>query len=35
MKVVPSFLLNPVLVDQANWKAALVDSGYYKLSQVQ
>ena len=28
-KVVPSYLLNPVLVDKANWKPVLVDSGYY------
>ena len=34
-KVVPSFLLNPVLVDKSNWKAVLVDGGYYKLTQVQ
>ncbi len=34
-KVVPSFLLNPVLVDKANWKQVLVDGGYYKASQLQ
>jgi putative multiple sugar transport system substrate-binding protein len=34
-KVVPSYLLNPVLVDKANWKATLVDGGYYKLNKIQ
>jgi putative multiple sugar transport system substrate-binding protein len=29
-KVVPSYLLKPVLVDINNWQATLVDSGYYK-----
>jgi len=35
VKVVPSFLLTPVEVDASNWKAVLVDGGYYKLSQLQ
>jgi putative multiple sugar transport system substrate-binding protein len=35
IKVVPSYLLNPVLVDKANWQATLVGGGYYKLSQFQ
>jgi len=36
VKVVPSFLLKPVTVDQANWKEVLVTgSGYYKESQVR
>ena len=34
-KIVPSFLLKPVSVDASNWKAILVDSGYYKESQVK
>ena len=34
-KVVPSYLLNPVLVTKTNYKAALVDGGYYKASQLQ
>jgi putative multiple sugar transport system substrate-binding protein len=34
-KVVPSFLLNPVLVDKANYQHVLVDGGYYKASQLQ
>ncbi len=33
-KVVPSYLLNPVLVTKANWKSALVDGGYYKPAQL-
>jgi len=33
-KVVPSFLLKPVSVDATNWKAILIDSGYYKESQL-
>src|SRR3984957_9229810 len=35
VKVVPSFLLKPVAVDATNWKAVLVDGGYYKLDQLQ
>ncbi len=34
-KVVPSYLLKPVAVDASNWKQVLVDSGYYKASQIQ
>ena len=34
-KVVPSYLLNPVLVNVANWKPVLVDSGYYTEAQVK
>lgn len=30
LKVVPSYLLKPTLVDNTNWKATLLDSGYYK-----
>lgn len=33
-KVVPSYLLTPVVVDKSNWKQVLVDSGYYKESQI-
>jgi putative multiple sugar transport system substrate-binding protein len=32
-KIVPSYLLMPVVVTKANWKAVLIDSGYYKTSQ--
>lgn len=35
VKVVPSYLLKPVAVDSSNWKKVLVDSGYYKESQVK
>lgn len=35
VKVVPSYLLKPVAVDSSNWKKALVDSGYYKESQLK
>lgn len=35
VKVVPSYLLKPVAVDTGNWKKALVDSGYYKESQLK
>jgi putative multiple sugar transport system substrate-binding protein len=35
VKVVPSYLLKPVAVDVSNWKAVLIDSGYYKESQVK
>ncbi|MEN9894014.1 MAG: hypothetical protein RLY78_4309, partial [Pseudomonadota bacterium] len=35
VKVVPSYLLKPVPVDGGNWKAVLVDSGYYKESQLR
>jgi putative multiple sugar transport system substrate-binding protein len=35
VKVVPSYLLKPVLVDGSNWKPILVDSGYYKESQIK
>ena len=35
VKVVPSYLLMPVLVDKTNWEKVLVDSGYYKKDQLQ
>ena len=35
VKVVPSYLLKPVVVDKGNWEKVLVDSGYYKRSQFQ
>ena len=35
VKVVPSYLLKPVIVTKENWKQVLVDSGYYKLNQIQ
>jgi putative multiple sugar transport system substrate-binding protein len=33
IKVVPSYLLKPVVVDKTNWEKVLVDSGYYKRAQ--
>ena len=30
VKVVPSFLCQPVFADKSNYKSILVDSGYYK-----
>src|ERR1043166_2237862 len=33
VKVVPSYLLKPVIVDKSNWEKVLIDSGYYKRSQ--
>jgi putative multiple sugar transport system substrate-binding protein len=35
VKVVPAYLLKPVAVDASNWKPILIDSGYYKESQVK
>jgi putative multiple sugar transport system substrate-binding protein len=35
VKIVPSYLLNPVLVNTANWKPVLIDSGYYTEAQVK
>ena len=34
-KVVPTYLLKPVLVTKDNWKQVLVDSGYYKEDQLK
>jgi putative multiple sugar transport system substrate-binding protein len=35
VKVVPSFLLEPVSVDKDNYKAVLVDSGYYSEDELK
>ncbi len=35
VKVVPSYLLKPVLVTKDNWQEVLVDSGYYKEDQIK
>ncbi len=35
VKVVPSFLCDPVYVDKTNYKQILLDSGYYKESDLQ
>jgi putative multiple sugar transport system substrate-binding protein len=35
VKVVPSYLLEPVAVDKSNWEEILVGSGYYTKEQVE
>jgi putative multiple sugar transport system substrate-binding protein len=35
VKVVPSYLLQPVSVDKSNYQKVLIDSGYYSQSDVQ
>jgi putative multiple sugar transport system substrate-binding protein len=35
VKVVPAYLLKPVLVNAGNWKPVLIDGGYYKESQIK
>ncbi len=35
VKVVPSYLCEPVSVDKSNYKTVLIDSGYYKEADVQ
>src|SRR5919198_2441442 len=35
VKVVPSYLLKPVVVEKGKWEKVLVDSGYYKKSQIE
>ena len=35
VKIVPSYLLKPIAVDATNWKAALIDTGYYKAEQLK
>ncbi|WP_315755452.1 MULTISPECIES: multiple monosaccharide ABC transporter substrate-binding protein [unclassified Bradyrhizobium] len=35
VKVVPAYLLKPVVVDKSNWEKVLIGSGYYKKSQVE
>ncbi|WP_347268720.1 multiple monosaccharide ABC transporter substrate-binding protein [Paracoccus sp. (in: a-proteobacteria)] len=35
VKVVPSYLLEPVPVDKSNWKKILLDSGYYTEDQLK
>jgi putative multiple sugar transport system substrate-binding protein len=34
-KVVPSYLLQPVTVDKANYEKELVESGYYTAGQLK
>lgn len=35
IKVVPSYLLEPVSVDASNWEEILIGSGYYEKSQIE
>ncbi|XDA98334.1 multiple monosaccharide ABC transporter substrate-binding protein [Sulfitobacter sp. LCG007] len=35
VKVVPSYLLEPVSVDASNWEEILIGSGYYTMDQIQ
>ncbi|WP_203561189.1 multiple monosaccharide ABC transporter substrate-binding protein [Jiella pacifica] len=35
VKVVPSYLLKPMLVTKDNWEKVLVESGYYKEDQIK
>ncbi|WP_417249306.1 multiple monosaccharide ABC transporter substrate-binding protein [Celeribacter sp.] len=35
VKVVPSYLLEPVSVDSTNWEEVLVGSGYYTMDQIK
>lgn len=35
VKVIPSFLLEPVSVDISNWEKVLIGSGYYKMDQIK
>ncbi|HMA14360.1 MAG TPA: multiple monosaccharide ABC transporter substrate-binding protein [Kiloniellaceae bacterium] len=35
VKVVPSYLLEPVAVDESNWEKVLIDSGYYTIDQIK
>src|SRR6266545_2366317 len=34
VKVVPSYLLKPAVVDKTNWEKILIDGGYYKKAQI-
>ncbi len=35
VKVIPSYLLEPVSVDKSNWESVLIGSGYYTKDQIQ
>ncbi len=35
VKIVPSYLLEPVSVDLSNWEEALINSGYYTMDQIK
>ncbi|MBI1622392.1 multiple monosaccharide ABC transporter substrate-binding protein [Aquamicrobium zhengzhouense] len=35
VKVVPSYLLEPIPVTKENWRAALIDTGYYQAAEIE
>ncbi|EKE74245.1 multiple monosaccharide ABC transporter substrate-binding protein [Celeribacter baekdonensis] len=35
VKVIPSYLLEPVAVDASNWEEVLIGSGYYSMDQIK
>ena len=35
VKVVPSYLLEPLPVTEANWEELLIGSGYYTMDQIK
>jgi putative multiple sugar transport system substrate-binding protein len=35
VKVIPSYLLEPVSVDLSNWEDVIIGSGYYSMDEVQ
>lgn len=35
VKVVPSYLLEPLPVDASNWEERLINTGYYEMSQIK
>ncbi|GAC1483359.1 MAG: sugar ABC transporter substrate-binding protein [Acetobacteraceae bacterium] len=35
VKVMPAYLLKPVIVDKSNWEKLLIESGYYTKQQIQ
>ena len=35
VKVIPSYLLKPVMVDKSNWEPILIGSGYYTKDNIQ
>ena len=35
VKVVPSYLLEPLKVTEENWQERLIDTGYYTLDQIK
>ena len=35
VKIVPSYLLEPVSVDKSNWEEILIGSGYYTMDQIK